>query len=237
MSDIDQYRDICRKGINALVITPAHKLVLLKLVEYVNDQEDYTAWPSLNTLATDCGVGRMTVVRAIDAACEIGCLKRVHQGGKTRRGGTSNRYRFNVQTVKKDSSNSGSDQKPTQYQRETRSQRDTRYQPGTNPVPSGNGTWSQVGTRSSLSDNLNENLRATPSSSFENDAVVAPEEKKEVAEKEEPSVASSDNLTSEQARTRRRWNTREEFDAEMAAAGLDMSQSRRRWTPRSEQQH
>jgi hypothetical protein len=196
---INKYRDICRKGINEFSLTPACKLVLLKLVEYVNDQEDYTAWPSLSTLAADCRVGRMTVVRAIDAACKLGALKRIYHGGMTRRGGTSNRHQFNVQTVPRDG-NSGP--KPTQYQSETRSQRDTTSQSGMDPVPSRNGTRSQIGTRSSLSENLIDNLSAPPSSPFGNDAIGAKEEKKAVGEEETP-IAPSHDQASEQARKQR----------------------------------
>ena len=71
--DINKYRDLCRKLINECTdLTPAHKLVLLKLADYVNSK-DYTAWPSFTTLAADCGASLRTVVRAIDAARRQEC--------------------------------------------------------------------------------------------------------------------------------------------------------------------
>ena len=67
--------------------------MLVKLADYVNNK-DYTAWPTFNTLAADCGVGRRTVIRAIDAGRRMRIIKCLYRGGKKRGLGISNRYIF-----------------------------------------------------------------------------------------------------------------------------------------------
>jgi DNA-binding transcriptional MocR family regulator len=68
------------------------------LVDYING-DDFTAWPAFDTLADDLGIDRSTVIRAINAGRKAGLLERIYKVGKTRRGGTSNRYRFNLDLV------------------------------------------------------------------------------------------------------------------------------------------
>jgi Helix-turn-helix domain len=178
--DINKYRDLCRKLINECTdLTPAHKLVLLKLADYVNSK-DYTAWPSFTTLAADCGASLRTVVRAIDAARRLRVLKCLYLGGMTRRGGTSNRYQFYV---------------TTQCQPDTRSADDLVP---TSPRPSANQsiTQCQVGTVSSNRSSKGSS-HAPPSSSFGNDAVGAEEERKRAADEEATSGSPSHNPSSE----------------------------------------
>jgi Helix-turn-helix domain len=98
---INKYRDLCRKAIRQHrhpELTPARKRVLDRLVDYLNS-EDRTAWPAFDLLADDLGCDRSTVIRAINIGRKVGLLVRIYKGGKTRRGGTSNRYRFNPYPV------------------------------------------------------------------------------------------------------------------------------------------
>jgi hypothetical protein len=178
-------------------LTIAGKLILLRLVDYTNSK-DFTAWPSFNTLADDLRLNRSTVIRAVNAGRKVGLLKRTRQGGKTRRGGTSNRYTF-----------------------------DPRYDPdlvagappGQDERPSGRGAINLVagvhrpsGRRATQSSDLSSkgsSEPAPPSSSVEPSAVVA--------DKKRPK-RTPEELTAEMAT----------LDAQMAAAGVDMSRSRRR---------
>jgi hypothetical protein len=99
---INKYRDLCRKLIRQTkhkLITPARKHVLLRLVDYINDEEGYTAWPSFDTLAEETGCHRLTAIKAINAGRKVGLVERVYKGGKFKRGGTSNRYRFPIDSV------------------------------------------------------------------------------------------------------------------------------------------
>jgi hypothetical protein len=112
--NINKYRDLCRQRIRECehpLITTARKFVLLRLVDYING-DDFTAWPAFDTLADDLGIDRSTVIRAINAGRKAGLLERIYKGGKTRRGGTSNRYRFNLDLV----AGEPLGQPPTQWQ-------------------------------------------------------------------------------------------------------------------------
>jgi hypothetical protein len=91
--NINKYRDLCRDLVNASELTPALKLVLVRLAYYVNS-EDYTAWPDFDTLTADTGVGRATVARAINEGRRLGIIRRIYKGGKKNGRGTSNRYIF-----------------------------------------------------------------------------------------------------------------------------------------------
>jgi hypothetical protein len=98
---INKFRDLCRKKIRECQhpeMTFARKRVLDLVVDYINS-EDRTAWPSFDTMAADLGCDRSTVIRAINVGRKVGILERIYKGGKTRRGGTSNRYRFNLNLV------------------------------------------------------------------------------------------------------------------------------------------
>jgi hypothetical protein len=67
--NINKYRGFCRDLIYACKdpeLTSARKHVLLALVDYVNDQEGYTAWPAFNRLAEGLGIDRRTAIRAIN---------------------------------------------------------------------------------------------------------------------------------------------------------------------------
>jgi hypothetical protein len=178
-------------------LTMAGKLILLRLVDYTNSK-DFTAWPSFNTLANDLRLNRSTVIRAINAGRKVGLLKRTHRGGKTRRGGTSNSYIF-----------------------------DPHYDPnlvagappGQDGRPSGRGAINLVagvhqpsGRRATQSSDLSSegsSEPAPPSSSFENDAVVADEKRP----KRTPEELAAKMVA---------------LYTQMAAAGVDMSHSRRR---------
>jgi hypothetical protein len=99
---INKYRDLCRKLIRQSQhreLTPARKHVLLVLVDYINDEENYTAWPSFDTLAEDAGCHRLTAIKALNTGRRVGVVERVYKGGKYKRGGTSNRYRFPIDPV------------------------------------------------------------------------------------------------------------------------------------------
>jgi Helix-turn-helix domain len=76
-------------------LTPASKLVLTTLAQYVNS-EDHTAWPDFDTLAADTSVGRRTVIRAINAGRKLGIIRRIYKGGKRNGRGKSNRYIFMI---------------------------------------------------------------------------------------------------------------------------------------------
>jgi hypothetical protein len=247
--NINKYRDLCRKLIYECrdrELTRARKNVLLALVDCVNDREGYSAWPAFDSLADKVGADRRTAIRAINVGRKIGLLQRIYKGGQTCRGGTSNRYRFCIDPVSgvtlgqhvPDMSGDNdlvSGQTPTQCQ--------TSAQPSVRPD-----------TQSS-NDHLNDHLilKAPPSPSFGNDAVVAKEEKKGVGEEgsdlqawttpslEEipytPELRKLYERAEEEVYTpgpvpQRHWckrkQTREEFDAEMAARGINMDASRRR---------
>jgi hypothetical protein len=240
---INKYRDLCRKRIRECdhpLITSARKLVLLRVVDYINS-DDLTAWPAFDRLADDLDLDRSTVIRAINSGRKAGLLERIYKGGKTRRGGTSNRYRFNLDLV--------AAEPPGQVVRDNdlvAREPSTQWHASARPS----------GTRATQSsnDHLNDHLilEAPPSSSFGNDAVVAKEEKKGVGEEGSGLPAwttpSLDEIeyTAElrklceraeeiytpglvpQRYWRKRKQTPEEFDAEMAARGMNMSASRRR---------
>jgi Helix-turn-helix domain len=95
-SGVNKFRDRWRQQIGECEhpdLTMARKLILLRLVDYTNSK-DFTAWPSFDALADDLRLSRRTVIRAINTGRKVGLLKRTLKGGKTRRGGTSNRYIF-----------------------------------------------------------------------------------------------------------------------------------------------
>jgi hypothetical protein len=80
--NINKFRDLCRKRIHECdhpLITSARKLVLLRLVDYINS-EDLTAWPAFDTLVDDLGVDRSTVIRAINRRKIISGKARGRQG-------------------------------------------------------------------------------------------------------------------------------------------------------------
>ena len=63
---INKYRDLCRRRIRECdhpLITSARKLVLLRVVDYINS-DDLTAWPAFDRLADDLDLDRSTVIRA-----------------------------------------------------------------------------------------------------------------------------------------------------------------------------
>jgi Helix-turn-helix domain len=240
--NINKYRDVCGKRIRECghpLITSARKLVLLRLVDYINSN-DFTAWPAFDTLAEDLGVDRSTVIRAINAGRKAGLLERIYKGGKTRRGGTSNRYRFNLDLVAAEPPGQGVRNNDL-VAREPSTQWHASTPPSGTPA-----------TQSS-NDHLNDHyiLEAPPSSPFGNDAVVA-EGKKGVGEEgSDPPAWTTPSLVeieytpelrklyqrAEEVYTpgpvpQRHWckrkQTREEFDAEMAARGMNMDASRRR---------
>jgi hypothetical protein len=153
----------------------------------------------------------------------------------------SNRYGFRVETV--------AGVLPFQHLVEENSSR-----PAPETVAARHQNSSSAATQQSK-DNLIDNLileSAPPSSSFGNDAVVAKEEKKGVGEEggglpvwTTPSLDETEYTPelrkvyerAEEVYTpgpvpqrfwRKRKQTPEEFDAEMAASGMDMSASRRR---------
>ena len=240
--NINKYRDLCGKRIRECdhpLITSARKLVLLRLVDYINS-DSFTAWPAFDTLADDLDVDRSTVIRAINAGRKAGLLVRIYKGGKTRRGGTSNRYRFNLDLV--------AAEPPGQVVRDNdlvAREPSTQWHASTQP--------SGTPATQSANDHLNDHLilEAPPSSSFGNDAVVV-EGKKGVGEVGSdlpawttPSLAKIEYTPelrklyerAEEIYTpgpvpqrywRKRKQTPEEFDAEMAARGMGMSASRRR---------
>jgi Helix-turn-helix domain len=251
---INKYRDHCRKRVREFEhpeLTSTRKLILLRLVDYINS-EDFTAWPALDTLAADLGVHRSTAIRAVDVARKIGLLRRLYKGGKKRGRGTSNRYVFQLDTVAH-----APPCQPVAGHDTVAGQPSTQWQTSAR----------HSGTPATLSskDNLKDNLTSAPtSSSFENSAVVANEEKRVgekgpsapkegVGEERSESLAwTTPSLTeieftpafrklheraTEEVYTpgvvprrfyRARKQTDEEFRAEMAARGVDMSASRRR---------
>jgi hypothetical protein len=79
--NINKFRDQCRKWVNESALTPAQKLVLHRLIDYVN-RESLIAWPSLDTLAADTGVSRRTAINAVNGARKLGVVERPYKGGK-----------------------------------------------------------------------------------------------------------------------------------------------------------
>jgi Helix-turn-helix domain len=238
--DINKYRDLCRRlvhGRSDPKLTRTFKLVLLKLADLVDARKGYTAYPAFDTLAEYVGVHRTTAIRAVNVGKEIGILVRVKKGGGRK---VSNRYGFRVETV--------AGALPFQHLMEENSSR-----PAPETVAARHQNSSSAATQQSK-DNLIDNLileTAPPSPSFENDAVVA-EGKKGVGEVgSDPPAWTTPSLEEieytpelrklyERAKEiyepgpvpqrywRKRKQTPEEFDAEMATRGMDMSASRRR---------
>jgi biotin operon repressor len=79
-----------------LKLPPTEKLVLLVIANYINDASG-DAWPSQNTLASDTGLARQTVNKAISRLVKKGILTscRRSKDGKL----TSNIYRINTVAV------------------------------------------------------------------------------------------------------------------------------------------
>ena len=168
--NINKYRDLCRKRIRECkdpALTHAYRSVLMRLVDYVHG-DDFTAWPAFDTLAVDVGVHRATAIRAVNAGRKLGLLRRIKKGGKKKGRGISNRYVFTPDIV--------AGVQPCQPVRD-------------NDIVAGEYlTQSQDSARHSsraatLSSNyhLKDNLKAPPSSSFENSAVVAQQEERGLA--------------------------------------------------------
>src|SRR5690348_12127005 len=91
--NINKFRDECRNWVNESQLSGSQKLVLGRLADYVNSETLY-AWPSFDTLAADTGLGRRTVIRAINAARKIGVIKRLYKGAKLKGRARSNCYLF-----------------------------------------------------------------------------------------------------------------------------------------------
>jgi hypothetical protein len=188
--------------------------VLVKLADYVHS-ETRTAWPAFETLAADTGVGRMTVIRAINTACRLGIVKRIKKGGKKGGRGISNLYVFDPRHSTNLRPCQHDDIVPTSPRHST-NQSSTQYQPET----------------LSSNDLLKDNLIGKVS-------MRRMEERKELGEeKSEYLVWTTPSLTEIEytpelralylATEPKKKQTPEEFEAEMAARGLNMAQSRRR---------
>jgi hypothetical protein len=246
--DVNKYRGLCRRLINECRdprLTHARKLVLLKLADLIDSREGNTAYPAFNTLAAYAGVSRDTAIRAVNIGKKIGLLIRVKGAGKRGLGGTSNRYGFRLKEVADtlllsdvpDAKEvAGAPLKRLQASTERSSRRATQQ------------------SKDNLTDTLRA---APPSASFGNAAVVAEEEgkagKKEVVGGEEskplawktptlteveytPELRKLHERATDEVYTagdvprrfyRVRKQTLEEFRAEMAAKGMDMSASKR----------
>jgi hypothetical protein len=88
--EINQYRHWCRlKVAGCIELSPAHKVVLMTLADYVN-RDSFLAWTDFDTLAENCDMDRRTVIRAINEGRRLGHIKRVRHGGR----GVSNQYAF-----------------------------------------------------------------------------------------------------------------------------------------------
>jgi hypothetical protein len=164
---INKYRGLCRTLIYACrhpELTSARKNVLLALVDSVNDEEDYTAWPSFDGLAARTGVDRRTAIRAINIGRKLGLLQRIYKGGIKVGRNYTNRYRFLVDVV------TGQTLRHNVTDGDEVSGETSR---GVTPV------LDEVSRQTpyNLRDNLRDNLReAPPSSSFGNSDVVALED-------------------------------------------------------------
>jgi hypothetical protein len=98
----NKYRGLCRRLVNECThpeLTHARKLVLLKLADLIDDREGFTAYPAFTTMAQYAGVSRDTAIRAVNVSKKIGLLIRVKGSGKKGLGGTSNRYGFRLKEV------------------------------------------------------------------------------------------------------------------------------------------
>lgn len=78
-------------------LTPMQKLILLKIADNANDEG--ICWPSLSTIADDCGCSSRTVSRAISHFNDIKLLSH------DRRFNKSNVYKFNKDTMSSLNSN------------------------------------------------------------------------------------------------------------------------------------
>ncbi|WP_218312345.1 helix-turn-helix domain-containing protein [Alteromonas antoniana] len=85
------------------------KLVLLALVDYASEQNNFKAWPSLDTIATKCSIPRSSVQRAVDVLIDLNLVSKTQRtrprANQKRNGKTgammknSNLYTVNVKAL------------------------------------------------------------------------------------------------------------------------------------------
>lgn len=84
---------------------PLRKLVLLKLADNASDQGE--CWPSYQTIANHCEIGRSTVRKHIKDLEKMGYLKVINRPGP--KGNTSNLYQLTLHPIASDSTPIASD--------------------------------------------------------------------------------------------------------------------------------
>ncbi|MHC1767392.1 MAG: helix-turn-helix domain-containing protein [Verrucomicrobiia bacterium] len=77
--------------------TPTQKLVLVRLADRANDQKGGTCFPSIATIARDCGVDKRTVQRAISDLVKAGHVSVSQAGGGGPR--ATNRYKVHPRRI------------------------------------------------------------------------------------------------------------------------------------------
>ncbi len=94
-SEINIYREACRNRIASDPrLQPGHKVVLMRLTEYVN-RNTWDTFVSQAKLATDCHLTVRTVERAISAGMRFGIIERTFRGHN---GIGPNHYVFKLKT-------------------------------------------------------------------------------------------------------------------------------------------
>jgi hypothetical protein len=237
LTEINRYREACRNLVaNHSKLKPNHKVVLMRLTDYVN-RHSWDAFVGEEKLADGCRVSPRTVRRALKAGKALGIIERTVRGNKGK-GASRHVFRVASQPDTPVLLNSPDISQPDKWGTST-----------------GHGCPSQPDTGVLRASELTseEHLRgAPPSPPLESGAVVAKEEKKGVGEEGSglpvwttPSLEATEYTPElrklyERAKEvytpgpvpRRYWRKRrqtpEEFDAEMATRGVDMSASRRR---------
>jgi hypothetical protein len=199
-------------------MTSARKLVLLKLADLIDGREGNTAYPAFNTLAEYAGVSRDTAIRAVNIGKKIGLLIRVKGAGKKGAGGTSNRYGFRLKEVT-DALPLSDVRGPKEVAGVPRKRSQACIERGSRPA-----------TQQSK-DNLIDSLKGGSASSAASESVVGVAQERGSGEEGRESKPSLDNRIAEPAEMPKQTDA--ELCIEMAAKGMDMSQSKlRRHQPR-----
>jgi Helix-turn-helix domain len=191
--NINKFRDECRKWVNESPLSGSQKLVLCRLADYVNS-ENLIAWPSFDTLAADTGLGKRTVIRAINSAKKLGVVRRLYKGGRLNGRGKSNAYLFPLHER-----HSAKLAPCHQNHADNADSDDDNTVPNTTSHSAKYGATQCQSDTLSSNDLLKDNLIERDSSAFGVAHTFEESSEKGVGEEEETSSPPLDNQISEQA--------------------------------------
>jgi hypothetical protein len=212
-SEINIYRERCRNFVASHPkLHPNHKVIIMRMTDYVN-RHSYEAFVGEEKLAADCNTTPRSVRRAKNAAKRLGIIECTLRGNTNR--ASRHIFRVELQDTSQFSIPATTGHLEPDYRTLSVDLQDTGV-PRTSEI---------------TPESTSEILAAPPSSSAPDghSSVVAPENSNGAnSANAVPSGARSatqEKESGEQERARPR-QSREAFHAEMAARGLDMSQSR-----------